>query len=58
MLHIRFNLTGGKVHEDQSTDRPDTDVKTTSGRVRFKNTNTAETHQETANNAEKTLTGK
>lgn len=58
MLHIRFNITGGKVHDDQSTDRPDTDVKTTSGRVRFANTNTAQTHQETADNAEKTLTSK
>lgn len=58
MLHIRFNLTGGKVHSDQETTTTDTDVRTTSGRVRFANTNTAQTHQETAGNAEKTLNGK
>lgn len=62
MLYIRFNLIGGKVNDDQATERPDLDVKTTSGRVRFyrqgENTNTKETHKETADSAERTLTGK
>lgn len=55
---IYFNLTGGKVHEDQETTRPDLDVKT-SKRVRFaKNTNDQTTHQETADKAEQILNPK
>ncbi len=55
-LKIRYNLTGGKVHEDQETTGPDLDVKT-SGRIRFKNTNDQTTHQETADKAETILNG-
>jgi hypothetical protein len=56
-LNIRFNLTGGKVHDDQEVTQPDLDVKT-SKRVCFgKNTNDQTTHQETADKAETILNG-
>lgn len=57
-LNIRFNVTGGKVHDDQATTQEDTGVITTTKRVRFaKNTNTETTHQETADKAEEILNG-
>ncbi len=57
-LKIRFNLVGGKVHDDQETTQPDLDVKT-GKRVRFaKNTNDQTTHQETADKAEEILNPK
>ena len=56
-LNIRFNIIGGKVHSDQEVTQPDTDVKSTSSRVRFKNTNDQTTHQETADKAETILNG-
>lgn len=52
-------IFSNKVNDDQATTTVDTGAKTTSGfmlRVRLKNT--GQTHQETANSAEKVLTGK
>ena len=58
-LKIRFNLTGGKVHDDQATSTEDTNVKTTTKRVAFaKNTNDETTHQSTADKAEEILNPK
>jgi len=57
-LNIRFNVTGGKVHDDQATTTEDTGVITTTKRVCFaKNTNTETTHQDTADRAEEILNG-
>jgi hypothetical protein len=58
-LKIRFNLTGGKVHDDQATTTDTTDATLTTKRVRFaKNDNTYDTHKDTADKAEEILNPK
>lgn len=57
-LKIRFNLTGGKVHDDQATSTEDTSVKTTKRVICAKNTNDETTHQSTADKAEEILNPK
>lgn len=54
---IRFNLTGGKVNDDQATTESDPDIKIRK-RALFKNTNDEKTHQETADKAETILNPK